>query len=354
MAEAGSHFFPMNATDTRATTPPRGVGALELRRIAIIGFGEAGGILGADLAALGREVVTYDILLDAPGTRGALLEKAARAAVRTADTMSEAITHADLVISAVTASSAAEVAMRAAGAPVGAAETGKRGEAGATGAAGALRAGQVFLDINSVSPSTKRSNAAAVQSAGADYVEAAVMAPVPPQRLKVPMLLGGRRAAEVATALRALGMNTTAIAEDIGVASAVKMCRSIVIKGLEALTLECVLAARRFGAEKEVLASLHGTFPHMGWQESLPDYLVSRIAEHGRRRAAEMREVARTLQDAGLEPIMALATATRQDGLVDAMNQHNIAYPRSAPFSWRELADALAAVDSEKPSTGNP
>jgi 3-hydroxyisobutyrate dehydrogenase-like beta-hydroxyacid dehydrogenase len=293
---------------------------ISTRSIAIIGFGEAGSILGAELAK-GREVVTYDILFDSAATRAALQEKALMAGVRVADTHSAALQEATLVISAVTASSAAEVAAQA---------------------ATHLRSGQVFLDINSVSPATKRRNAHLIEEAGADYVEAAVMAPVPPQRLKVPMLLGGPRAAELARALAGLGMNTTAIAERIGVASAVKMCRSIMIKGLEALTVECLIAARRFGAEQEVLASLNGTYPHMGWLEALPDYLVSRVAEHGRRRAAEMREVAQTLTDVHVDPTMALATAARQDWLIDAMAAKGIGYPREEPFSWRTVADALA------------
>ncbi len=227
-----------------------------LRRIAVIGFGEAGSILGEELAAADRDVVTYDILLDAPGSRGPMLERARRLDVQTADSLEAAVVDADLVISAVTAASSAAVAQ---------------------GAGKALRTGQIFLDINSCSPATKRANAAAVERSGADYVEAAVMAPVPPQRLKVPMLLGGRRATDLAPVLRALGMNATFIAAEIGVASAVKMCRSVVIKGLEALAVESMLAARRFGAEKEVLASLQGTFPQMGWTEKLPDYLISRV-----------------------------------------------------------------------------
>jgi 3-hydroxyisobutyrate dehydrogenase-like beta-hydroxyacid dehydrogenase len=295
---------------------------ITLRRIALVGFGEAGSILGEELANAGREVVTYDVLLDSPASRGSMLEKARRARVQTADSVKVALQDADLVISAVTASSSAEVA---------------------SGAGKALRAGQIFLDINSCSPATKRTNAQAVQASGADYVEAAVMAPVPPQRLKVPMLLGGRRAAELAPVLRSIGMNATFISDEIGVASAVKMCRSVVIKGLEALAVESMLAARRFGAEKEVLASLQGTFPGMGWQDNLPDYLISRVAEHGRRRAAEMREVGHTLEDVGLEPIMALATAARQDALIDAMTAHGLGYPHGQPFSWRWLADALAS-----------
>lgn len=294
---------------------------IRVRKIAMVGFGEAGSILGADLAATGREVVTYDILLDAPASRAAMLEKASRLNVRTADSFGAAVKGADLIISAVTANSSAAVAQSA---------------------SQALGAGQIFLDINSCSPATKRSNSETVQSSGADYVEAAVMAPVPPQRLKVPMLLGGRRAAEVAPALTAMGMNATFLSDEIGVASAVKMCRSVVIKGLEALAVESMLAARRFGAEKEVLASLQGTFPQMGWQDKLPDYLISRVAEHGRRRAAEMREVAHTLEDVGVAPMMALATAARQDWVIDAMKAHGVQYPHGEPFSWRWLADALS------------
>lgn len=292
-----------------------------LKRFALIGFGEAGAILGADLAAAGCQVTMYDILLRSSPDRERLLDKARRAHVEAAADFERAVQDAQVVISAVTASSSGEVASKA---------------------ALSLRAGQVMLDINSVSPAKKKSNAALVESTGADYVEAAVMAPVPPQRLRVPMLLGGRRARELAEELGKLGMNATALSDEIGVASAVKMCRSILIKGLEALTVESMLAARHFGAEREVLESLNGTFPSMGWTGTLPDYLISRVAEHGRRRAAEMREVARTLQDAGLEPTMALATAARQDRLMDEMSAQGLTYESlEEPFSWRALADAL-------------
>jgi 3-hydroxyisobutyrate dehydrogenase-like beta-hydroxyacid dehydrogenase len=293
-----------------------------LQKFALIGFGEAGSILGEDLVAAGHDVAMYDVLLDSPASRSLMRERARRVHVRAADTFNDAVAGAQIVISAVTASSSSDVAAKA---------------------AGALRAGQVLLDINSVSPAKKLSNAALVDATGADYVEAAVMAPVPPQRLRVPMLLGGKRAGAVAETLRGVGMNATALSDKIGVASAVKMCRSIVIKGLEALTVESMLAARRFGAEREVLESLNGTFPSMGWTGKLPDYLISRAAEHGRRRAAEMREVARTLEDVGVEPTMAMATALRQEWVVDAMAARGLAYGElDSPFAWRGFVDALS------------
>ncbi len=301
------------------------MGAFAFESIAVIGFGEAGGILGAELAKLGKPVRTYDLLLDDRAARDAMRGKAAAAGVAAAASHAAAVVGADLVISAVTAASAVDVA-----------------KAFAPHAA----RGQVFLDINSISPEAKRANARAVEAGGADYVEAAVMAAVPPKRLKVPMLLGGARAKEVSAALNAMGFATEAVADRVGVASAIKMCRSVMIKGLEALTLECLMGARRYGAEKEVLASLAGTFPGMGWDRDLPDYLVGRIAEHGRRRAAEMREVAQTLTDGGIAPRMAATTSELHDWFVDALAAAGAAWKADGAFNWREAVDALLKYDA--------
>jgi 3-hydroxyisobutyrate dehydrogenase-like beta-hydroxyacid dehydrogenase len=242
------------------------------------------------------------------------------AGAEAAPSLQAALRGAKLVISAVTATSASRVAQDS---------------------AALLVAGQVYMDINSVAPGSKRDSARRVEACGAHYLDAAVMAPVPPQRLAVPMLLGGSKAAELSPALNALGLATRAVSGEVGVASAIKMCRSVMIKGIEALTVECLLAARHYGAEQAVLQSLAATFPAMGWNEAQPDYLISRVAEHGRRRAAEMREVAATVKDAGIEPHMALATAARQDALIDDMQAAGIAYDSARGFSWRELADAL-------------
>jgi 3-hydroxyisobutyrate dehydrogenase-like beta-hydroxyacid dehydrogenase len=156
------------------------------------------------------------------------------------------------------------------------------------------------------------------------------------------MLLGGARASELSDTLNSIGMNSRVVDERIGVASAIKMCRSVIIKGLEALTVECLFAARRYGAEDAVLASLQASFPSLGWSGEFPDYLVSRVAEHGRRRAAEMREAATTVEEAGVDPLVANATALRQDSLIDEMQAHALRYDASVRFSWRSLADTLA------------
>jgi 3-hydroxyisobutyrate dehydrogenase-like beta-hydroxyacid dehydrogenase len=166
------------------------------------------------------------------------------------------------------------------------------------------------------------------------------MSPVPKQRLRVPILVGGPHAFKAAGRLKRLGMNATPLSDQLGVASAVKMCRSVVVKGLEALVIESLFAARMYGAEDEVLDSLATSYPEMGWEDHLPDYLISRVAEHGHRRALEMREVALTLEHVGVEPMMALATARRQEHLVGQMGKRGLRFDSNG-FSWRSLSDAM-------------
>ena len=295
-----------------------------ISRIAIIGFGEAGGIFGADLASQGIAVSVFDILLASEPHRQRMLAKARDSGVKAENTLRDCVRDADLVISAVTASSALDVAR----------------DAGPL-----LDAQQTFLDINSVSPDTKRKASACIESnsgkSGARFVEAAVMAAVPGKGLGVPMLLGGPHAQAASESLRTVGMNAIALSDQIGVASAVKMCRSVIMKGLEALAIECLFAARQYGAEDAVLESLAATYPGMGWEDRLPDYLISRVAEHGQRRAAELREVAQTLQEVAVEPTMALGAALRQEQLAREIVECNFRVEPAKPFSWRLLADAL-------------
>ena len=248
-----------------------------------------------------------------------MLAKAENCGVIAAKNLRDCLRNADLVISAVTASSALEVA---------------------TDSGPMLRPEQIFLDLNSISPDTKRKVASRIEPSKAQFVEAAVMAGVPTPRLKVPMLLGGPHSVEAAERLQSIGINATALSDQIGVASAVKMCRSVIMKGLEALTVECLFAARQYGAEDAVLQSLAATHPGLGWTDQLPDYLISRVAQHGSRRAVEMREVAQALEAVGIEPTMALATAKRQERLVMQMEEKNLRFDEHS-FSWRSLAEAI-------------
>ncbi len=291
-------------------------------RIALIGFGEVGRIFAQGFVASGRHsVAAYDILLDEAATAAPLRAAAAAAGATACDSAAAAAAGARIVISAVTAASARPVA-EAAGRYLG--------------------PGQIFLDINSVSPETKRANAAAVERSGAAYVEAAVLAAVAPYGLKVPILLGGAAAGELAALLAPAGMRLEVGNAVIGQASAIKMCRSIMIKGLEALAVECFLTARRYGVEDAIIASLDETFPEMNWEEKA-GYLISRVVQHGRRRAAEMRESAATIAEAGITPLMAPATAARHDAVADQVAARP-ALKQIPDADWRRMADALLAA----------
>ncbi len=294
--------------------------AIALSSVALVGLGEAGALLAQGFAQAGLKVKAYDIKLKNAALAEEMRARAQACGAQMCDTLAQAVEGVDLVVSAVTASSATDAAIAV---------------------AEHLKPGQFFMDINSVSPATKCKDRDAIAGAQGHYVESAVMAPVPPYGIKVPMLLGGERAQALSTALNALGLRTKAVSTETGVASAIKMCRSVMIKGIEALTVECLTAARRYGAEQAVLASLDETFPSMGWLEAQPHYLISRVAEHGRRRAAEMREVMETLQDVGVEPRMADATARLQDAFVDAMAERGLPYPHGQTFDWPAFTDKL-------------
>ena len=204
-----------------------------------------------------------------------------------------------------------------------------------------LKPHHLYADLNSVSPDLKREIEHVIASAGAGFVEAAVMSPVPQHGHRAPMLLGGRAARAFADRMAPFGMRLEVISENVGTAAATKMFRSIIVKGLEALMLECVLAAAPYGADERVFSSLSDSFPGIDWQR-LANYMVGRVVVHGERRAREMEEVAETLQSLGIEPIMAAAAARRQDwcAKLDVAGQ----FGPQGPTTYREALEAIARL----------
>jgi 3-hydroxyisobutyrate dehydrogenase-like beta-hydroxyacid dehydrogenase len=200
----------------------------------------------------------------------------------------------------------------------------------------------VFLDLNSASPGTKQKAGALIDAAGARYVEAGVMTSVPPYGIKVPMLLGGASAAELAALLTRWGMDAKAVSDKLGVASAIKMCRSVMIKGLEALVIESYTTAREYGVEDFVLPTLAETFPSIDWPMQ-GAYFFSRVVQHGKRRAEEMREAANTVREAGFDPFMSAATADKQQWIAEAATAGVFKdLPEGA--HWQDYADRLIAA----------
>lgn len=245
---------------------------MSIHTIALIGFGEVGQVLAADIK--NTVIKAFD------------LHKPAGCASAT-----EAVTDADLIISAVTA-----------------AQTVAAAQSVTTG----IKAGAWFMDLNSASPEAKLEACRVITAATGRYVEVAVMSPIELKRITSPMLLGGPHAEGFAPLIQALGFTGAEFYSEVpGKASATKLCRSVMIKGLEALISESLLSARYYGVEDTVLTSLNNLFPHPDW-EGYARYMISRTLAHGARRSEEMREAAKTVAEAGLTPWMASATADRQ------------------------------------------
>jgi 3-hydroxyisobutyrate dehydrogenase-like beta-hydroxyacid dehydrogenase len=262
------------------------------RRVALIGLGEVGQVLAQDLhRAEGVQLSAWDRLFPVVSSEPRRAA-AALTYLAAAGDAAEAVRGCSLIISAVTAGEC---------------------RAAAEQAAGAITAGAFYLDLNSVSPRTRAEAARAIEVAGGRYVEAAVMSPIAPQRIASPIWLGGPDAREFLPIAQSLGFAGSAVYSDtLGKASAAKMCRSVIVKGMEALLAESLLTARRHGVEDVVLASLEDLFPVGDWRK-LARYMISRSLQHGRRRAEEMREAARTVAEAGLEPWMSEGIVARQE-----------------------------------------
>ncbi len=258
--------------------------------IAFIGFGEAAQAIAAGLREThrGLSLSTTDPRFSGPDGRD-LRERADAIGVTVAGDIPAAVRGCDLVLSMVVAKVAVEVARAA---------------------RDAAAAGARYLDLNSASPATKQAVAAALAGSGFEVVDGAMMAAVPPKRHRVPTLLSGPAAATLAARLGALGFHVEVVGDAVGTASAIKMFRSIMIKGLEALMLECVEAARHYGAAERVLESVATSFPGVDWKERAT-YFAGRTALHGKRRAAEMHQVAETLRALGVDPAMVEAAARR-------------------------------------------
>ncbi len=253
---------------------------------AFIGFGEAGAAFAG-----GASAQAYDRKTDSAETRAGKLDDLARAEVALCETSAAAVSTVGAVLCLVTADQALVAAQTA---------------------AADLAAGALWLDMNSVAPDTKRAAAEAIDAAGGRYVDVAVMAPVHPARRSVPLLVSGPHAQDGAALLEKIGFTRVTIIDGpVGAASSIKMIRSVMIKGLEALTAECFLAADRAGVTEQVRASLNGSWPGVDWG-AIANYNLERMMVHGLRRAAEMEEVVKTLDALGTGSAMTQGTVQRQ------------------------------------------
>jgi len=291
--------------------------------VGFIGFGEAGSTIALGLRSAGVERLSaFDIKTSSADFGPAIVRRADESRTTLVGSPSDLVRSSDIVFSTVTSSSALDAA---------------------SAAAPFLERRHLYADLNSVSPAVKIEIDRVVGASGAAFVEVAVMAPVLPYGHKVPMLIGGAGAGAFAAAMTPFGLRLQHLeGAKVGSAAAVKMCRSIVVKGIEALLFECAMGASRFDADDLVWASLAETFPGIKWKE-LADYTSGRVVVHGERRAREMEEVADTLRAIGVDPIMAEATAKRQDW--SAQMGLRSKFGPGGPKTYREVLEAIREIE---------
>ncbi len=259
-------------------------------RIAVLGFGEAGSCLCKGWGLGG--VRAFDIkqhggsLLAAEKVREMSL-----AGVIVGDDAASIAHGSDMIFSTVTADQA---------------------HAAASAVTKAIKPGAYYLDLNSCAPSTKRKNAAVITRAGGFYIDVAVMATITPKYHQTAMLVSGEHAEQAIDLMRALDMKPVHVPGPVGRASTIKMIRSIMMKGIEALTAECFTAACKAGVADEVAASLDASQTKEGWKAQAA-YNMERMTTHGTRRAAEMREVAITLDDLKINGFMTAGSINWQE-----------------------------------------
>ena len=261
------------------------------QNICFIGFGEAGEALSGGFRSQSPVAWDVKLLSDGPSFR----KRIHSVGFKPASSLEDALEGIDWVVSLVTADQAAIVCEQV---------------------CSSIRSKFTYLEMNSCSPGTKRSNAQMISDAGGVLADVAIMSPVNPSRLGTPLLISGPSAGDCVSFLNHFGYNASLCGPEVGQASSLKMTRSIMIKGVEALSAECFLTAQRLGIQPEIVASLTKSFDGLDWLKR-GGYNLERMSKHGIRRAAEMREVIATIQETGLSADMTRSTVEWQQRIGD-------------------------------------
>ena len=284
-----------------------------LIQIGLLGFGEAGQAFADTLPKDKVALFAYDVVFsspeEAPARYAKMRDCAAQNQVACCASPAELAASSKFIFSLVTADDCA---------------------AAARAIASDLTEHHIFFESNSVSPGTKKTNAQLAKKRGAGFIDMAIMAPVAGRGHATPALLSGTGEAQLKPILEMLGFSARWAGQDIGQASVTKMLRSILIKGMESLVSESMAAAVELGLDTEILTTAGKTL-RIDDMPGLADYVMERVARHGGRRAAEMREVAKTLTELGLSNHMASAIASHQQMIADMKlaDQHELVEDRS-------------------------
>ena len=235
--------------------------------VAVLGLGEAGGRIAADLVAAGCTVRGWDPVRRPVG-------------IAVADGALHAVRGADVVLSVNTAAVALEAATRV---------------------AGELGVDTLYADLNTALPRLKRELAEALP---VQFADVALNGIVPSLGLATPALASGAGAERFAELFRPLGMPVDVVGPRPGDAAGLKLLRSVFMKGIAAAAIESLEAAKAAGAEDRVHADIEEVLG-----APLLERLLSGSRAHAGRRVEEMMAAAAYVDELGVSPRVAAAAA---------------------------------------------
>ena len=201
-----------------------------------------------------------------------------------------------------------------------------------------LRPGQLYVDVSASTPTTKEAIWEAIKDTGVLFADAAMLGSLPKDKHQVPITASGNGAEKFHELMTPWGMKITLAGEKAGAASAIKLVRSIFMKGIAALMIDTMQAADAYGVSDEIVASLSKSLDGIPFQSHL-DRLVTGTALHCTRRAAELKGSVAMQEEAGLNPEMTLASKHGHEAL--AKYDFAARYVDSKPTRWQEIIEAI-------------
>ena len=239
-------------------------------KIAILGLGEAGSHFANDLVKMGINVSGWD-----PNLQRTLDPK-----VDFATNNSTAVQNADIIFSVNYTSESKGIAQEVM--PF-------------------LSGGAIYCEMNTSSPSTKQEIESILLPANIRFVDLAIMGPVPPKGIKVPLLASGGSAKLLTKKLAPFQLNLTYLNDKTGDAAGRKLLRSIVYKGVAVVICEAMEAGTQFGLDDYIRTQINSI---IGENDALIDRFVSGSRTHAKRRMHEMEAVVNMLEGENLSTFM--------------------------------------------------
>ncbi|MDF2592500.1 MAG: phosphogluconate dehydrogenase [Clostridia bacterium] len=289
--------------------------------LTFIGFGEASYHIAKGLKSEGLgEICAYDAFWDHPEKGQLIRKRAEEAGIVLIPTMEEAIVSSKYIMSATSAKIAVSIAQSVF--PY-------------------MRKGQVFVDINAASPMAMKEIDKLLRKEGVLFCDAAVMGVVPTDGHKVPMLLSGDGALSFENEFSKYGMKLTDLNAVAGGSSAIKMFRSIFMKGLTQLMIESLSASAKFGVLDTIVESLSGSIQNKTIVD-LANQLLPRTVVHAERRVSEMKEVISTLEDMGMDCSMSISTKEKLIKISSSVESKKL--NGIPPKDYKEAIDILLNI----------